>query len=257
MKHQLNRPRPGDARMENTVPKQDLSDAVVLLPTYNEIENLPRIVPAILEAAPVDVWILDDDSPDGTGALADQLAAEHARVRVTHRSAKEGLGKAYLDGFRHALDAGYQKILEMDADFSHPPSVLPELLRLTDDFDLALGSRWVPGGGVKNWPLHRKILSRGGSLYARWWLGVKPKDLTGGFKCFRREVLEAIELDDVSASGYAFQIEMTYRAIRKGFRVAETPIVFVERELGVSKMSRSIVWEAILQVPKFRFAIRS
>ncbi|MEO1481179.1 MAG: polyprenol monophosphomannose synthase [Myxococcota bacterium] len=234
-----------------------MSDSVVLLPTYNEIENLPRIVPAILDAAPVDVWILDDNSPDGTGALADALAAENSRVRVAHRPQKEGLGKAYLDGFRRALDAGYSKILEMDADFSHPPSVLPELLRLTDEYDIALGSRWVPGGGVENWPLHRKFLSQGGSLYARLWLGVPYRDLTGGFKCFRREVLEAVDLDDVATSGYAFQIEMTYRALKKGFRVVETPITFVEREQGVSKMSRAIVWEAILRVPRFRFEIGS
>lgn len=234
-----------------------MSDSVVLLPTYNEIENLPRIVPAILDAAPVDVWILDDNSPDGTGALADELAANNPRVRVAHRPQKQGLGKAYLDGFQRALDAGYAKILEMDADFSHPPSVLPELIRLTDEFDIALGSRWVPGGGVENWPLHRKFLSQGGSLYARLWLGVPYRDLTGGFKCFRREVLEAIDLDEVATSGYAFQIEMTYRALKKGFRVVETPITFVEREQGVSKMSRAIVWEAILRVPRFRFEIDS
>lgn len=243
--------------MSGGAPSTRASDAVVLLPTYNEIDNLSRIVPAILDAAPVDVWILDDNSPDGTGAVADALARAHTRVRVTHRPEKQGLGRAYLDGFRRALDAGYAKILEMDADFSHPTSALPELLRLTDDYDVALGSRWVDGGGVENWPMHRKILSRGGSLYARLFLGVPVRDLTGGYKCFRREVLEAIDLDAVTTSGYAFQIEMTYRALQKGFRVVETPITFVEREQGVSKMSRAIVWEAILRVPRFRLEIRS
>jgi dolichol-phosphate mannosyltransferase len=226
------------------------------MPTYNERENLPRIVPAILDAAPVDVWILDDNSPDGTGAAADLLAETHQRVRVTHRSSKEGLGAAYLDGFRRALDAGYDRILEMDADFSHPPHALPELLRLADDYDLVLGSRYVRGGGTENWPWYRKALSRGGSLYARIWLGVSIRDLTGGFKCFRREVLEAIDLDAVQATGYAFQIEMTYRAMRKGFRVAEAPITFVERAEGTSKMSRRIMLEALVTVPRMRFGIR-
>ncbi|MEK7705254.1 MAG: polyprenol monophosphomannose synthase [Myxococcota bacterium] len=229
--------------------------AVVLLPTYNERENLPRIVPAILEAAPVDVWILDDNSPDGTGAIAAELAAANPRVRVAHRPAREGLGRAYLDGFRRALDAGYERILEMDADFSHPPRYLPEMLRLADSYDLVLGSRWVRGGGVVNWPWRRRLLSRGGSLYARLMLGVGIRDLTGGFKCFRREVLSALDLDAVRTTGYAFQIEMTYRALRKGFRVVETPITFVEREQGVSKMSGRIVREAILRVPLLRFGV--
>ncbi len=248
---------PASDSREKTASKTPVSEAVVLLPTYNEIENLARIVPAILDAAPVDVWILDDNSPDGTGVVADELAESNPRVRVTHRPGKQGLGRAYLDGFRRSLNAGYAKVLEMDADFSHPTSALPELLRLTDEYDLALGSRWVPGGGVENWPLHRKILSRGGSLYARMLLGVPIRDLTGGYKCFRREVLEALDLDAVGTSGYAFQIEMTYRALQKGFRVVETPITFVERDQGVSKMSRAIVWEAILRVPRFRLEIRS
>jgi dolichol-phosphate mannosyltransferase len=230
--------------------------AVVLLPTYNEIENLPRIVPAILEAAPVDVMILDDNSPDGTGSLADEFAAKEPRVKVVHRAGKEGLGAAYLDGFRRALAAGYERILEMDADFSHPPGNLPELLRLSDDYDLVLGSRWVKGGGTKNWPLSRQIISRMGSLYARTVLGVPIRDLTGGFKCFRREVLEGIDLNSIKTTGYAFQIEMTYRAIQRGFKVVESPIIFVEREQGVSKMSRRIVVEAVLKVPRLRFERR-
>lgn len=231
------------------------TSAVVLLPTYNEKENLANIVPAILAAAPLDVWILDDNSPDGTGAIAQQLADTSNRVHVTHRAEKQGLGRAYLDGFRRALDAGYDLIIEMDADFSHPPTKLPEFLRLAESYDLVLGSRWVDGGGVANWPLPRRLLSRGGSLYARWCLGVSIKDLTGGFKCFRREVLEALDLSEITTSGYAFQIEVTYRAIRKGFSVVETPITFVEREYGVSKMSRAIIWEAVRRVPRLRLEI--
>ncbi len=231
-------------------------DAVVLLPTYNERENLPRIVPAILDAAPVDVWILDDNSPDGTGKLADELTAKHPRVHVAHRPGKEGLGKAYLDGFRRALGAGYSRILEMDADFSHPPRYINDLLALADTHDVVLGSRWVNGGGTENWPLHRQVISRAGSLYARTVLGVGIKDLTGGFKCFNRRVLEAIDLDSVQSTGYAFQIEMTYRALKRGFTVVETPIIFVEREQGASKMSRRIVFEAVARVPKLRAEIR-
>ena len=230
--------------------------SVVLLPTYNERENLSQIVPAILTAAPVDVWVLDDNSPDGTGAIADSLAAAEPRVRVTHRPQKQGLGAAYLDGFRRALDAGYERILEMDADFSHPPAALIDLLRLAENNDLVLGSRWVRGGGTQNWPWHRKLISRGGSLYARTLLGVSIRDLTGGFKCFRREVLAALDLDRVKTTGYAFQIELTYRAIKKGFRVVETPFLFVERAEGVSKMSRRIVIEALLKVPLLRLEVR-
>jgi dolichol-phosphate mannosyltransferase len=226
--------------------------AVVLLPTYNEIDNLGRIVPAILEAATVDILILDDNSPDGTGALADHLAQAHDRVHVVHRAGKEGLGAAYLAGFRHALDRGYTSILQMDADFSHPPTHLGEMLRLSKMYDVVLGSRWVPGGGTQNWPVSRQIISKMGSFYARTVLGLSVKDLTGGFKCFRREVLEQIDFAHIHSTGYAFQIEMTYRAIRLGFRVHETPILFVERAQGVSKMSHSIVGEAILGVPKMR-----
>lgn len=231
--------------------------AVVLLPTYNERENIERIVPAILAAATIDVCIIDDNSPDGTGAQADALAAQNPRVQVIHRPGKQGLGRAYLDGFRWALDRGYERVLEMDADFSHPPRFLPELLRLSATNDLVLGSRWVKGGGTENWPLSRQFISRGGSLYARLWLGVGIRDLTGGFKCFRREVLLAMDLDRIHTSGYAFQIEMTYRAIKKGFHVVETPITFVERREGVSKMSRHIAIEAVLAVPRLRFAVRA
>lgn len=231
------------------------STTVVLVPTFNERDNVKRIVPAILAAAPVDVCVIDDSSPDGTGVLADELARADGRVHVLHRPAKQGLGRAYLAGFRWALDCGYQRVVEMDADFSHQPRYLPKLMALCDSHDVALGSRWVADGGTERWPLSRQLISRAGSLYARAWLGVPLRDLTGGFKCFRREVLESLDLDAIGSTGYAFQIEVTYRALRHGFRVAELPIVFVERESGVSKMSRRIVIEAILRVPLLRFTI--
>jgi dolichol-phosphate mannosyltransferase len=229
--------------------------ALVVLPTYDEAENLPAIVPAILAAAPeLDVLVVDDASPDGTGALADRLAAAHpGRVRVLHRARKEGLGRAYLAGFGQALGLGYGRVLEMDADFSHEPSRLPALLAASRDADLVLGSRWVEGGGTGNWGLGRRLLSRAGSLYARAVLGLGVRDLTGGFKCFRREVLEALDLGSVTSTGYAFQIELTWRAIRRGFRVVEVPIVFVDRRVGKSKMSRAIVFEALWRVWRIRF----
>ncbi len=226
--------------------------ACVVLPTYNERENVPQIVPAILAAAPgLDVLIVDDNSPDGTGALADQLAARDPRVRVLHRACKEGLGRAYLAGFAEALQRGYGRILEMDADFSHDPARLPALL--ATDADLVLGSRYVPGGGTVNWGLGRRLLSKGGSLYARTILGISIRDLTGGFKCFRRRVLESLDLASVRSSGYAFQIELTYRALKRGFSVREVPIVFTDRLVGKSKMSRRIVAEALWMVWRIRF----
>ncbi|MCC6807881.1 MAG: polyprenol monophosphomannose synthase [Deltaproteobacteria bacterium] len=225
---------------------------MVLIPTYNEADNVQPIVRAVLAAAPVDVMVLDDNSPDGTGVLAEALATNDPRVRVLHRPKKEGLGRAYLEGMAQALAAGYTRICEMDADFSHPPSVLPKLLAASERVDLVLGSRNVPGGGTKNWPLHRRLISRGGSLYARTILGVPVRDLTGGFKVFHRRVLEAIDLPSVRSNGYAFQIEMTYRTVRRGFSIEEVPFVFVERESGVSKMSRGIVLEAVLMCPKLR-----
>ena len=226
--------------------------ACVVLPTYNERENLPSIVPAILAAAPqVDVLVVDDNSPDGTGALADALASKDPRVRVLHRARKEGLGRAYLAGFAEALSRGYGRILEMDADFSHDPARLPELL--ASGKDLALGSRYVEGGGTVNWGLGRRVLSQGGSLYARLILGIPVRDLTGGFKCFRRQVLESIDLPSVRSTGYAFQIELTYRALKRGFSVGEVPIVFADRRVGKSKMNRRIVAEALWMVWKIRF----
>ena len=228
--------------------------ALVCLPTYEERENLAPIVAGILAATPdVDVLVIDDNSPDGTGRLADELAAREPRVHVLHRAGKQGLGRAYLAGFDWALARGYAYVLEMDADFSHDPRYLPVLLgRARTDADLVLGSRYVPGGGTVNWGVGRKLISRGGSLYARTILGVRVRDLTGGFKCFRREVLEAIDLPTVECSGYAFQIELTYRALRRGFRVVEVPIVFADRRVGQSKMSRRIVLEAVRKVWSIR-----
>jgi dolichol-phosphate mannosyltransferase len=230
--------------------------ALVCLPTYNEAENVRPMTAAILAAAPaVEILVVDDASPDGTGRIADELAAAEPRIHVLHRAGKEGLGKAYLAAFAWALARDYGLILEMDCDFSHDPKYLPGMLAAAGgDADLVLGSRYVPGGGTVNWGLGRKIMSRGGSLYARTILGLRVRDLTGGFKCFRREVLEAIDLGTVECSGYAFQVELTYRAVRRGFRVAEIPIVFEDRRVGQSKMSRRILFEAIRKVWSIRFS---
>ncbi|MGB8933157.1 MAG: polyprenol monophosphomannose synthase [Anaeromyxobacteraceae bacterium] len=228
---------------------------IVCLPTYNEAENLRPMVAAILASVPhVDVLVVDDDSPDGTGRIADELAKADPRVKVLHRACREGLGKAYLAAFAWALARDYGLILEMDCDFSHDPKYLPGLLAAAEQADVVLGSRYVPGGGTVNWGLGRKIMSRGGSLYARTILGLSIRDLTGGFKCFRREVLEAIDLATVECSGYAFQIELTYRAVRRGFRVQELPIVFEDRRVGYSKMSRRILLEAVRKVWSIRLS---
>jgi dolichol-phosphate mannosyltransferase len=230
-----------------------MNRALVCLPTYNEAENVGPITEAILAATPeVDVLVIDDNSPDGTGKLADAIAAREPRVQVLHRAGKEGLGKAYLAGFDWALRRGYELVLEMDADFSHDPKYLPAMLAAAGEADLVLGSRNIPGGGTVNWGIGRKIISRGGSLYARTILGIPVRDLTGGFKCFHRKVLEAIDLPSVECSGYAFQIELTYRTLRKGFKVKEIPIVFVDRRVGQSKMSRRIVLEALGKVWSIR-----
>ncbi|MBA3366550.1 MAG: polyprenol monophosphomannose synthase [Actinobacteria bacterium] len=233
-----------------------VSPILICLPTYNERPNLEPMVRAILNVIPEHgrVLVIDDSSPDGTGALADRLAAETGRVDVLHRPRKEGLGRAYLAGFRHALAGPAELIVEMDCDFSHDPADLPRLLATADDADVVLGSRYVRGGSVGNWGLARRVLSAGASVYARMMLGVEIRDLTGGFKCYRRRVLEEIDLDAIASLGYAFQIETTYRALRRGFRVVEIPITFVERRVGGSKMSRSIVLEAILKVPALRLA---
>jgi dolichol-phosphate mannosyltransferase len=228
--------------------------AVVCLPTYNELENLEPMLRALGDKD-VRVLVIDDNSPDGTGELADRLAQELDYVDVLHRERKEGLGPAYLAGFHRALSDGAELVLEMDCDFSHDPNDVPRLLAAVEHgADLALGSRYVPGGGVRNWGLVRRLISEGGSLYARVLLGVKVQDLTGGFKCYRRGVLEAIDLDAVDSKGYAFQIETTYRALRAGFKVVEVPITFADREVGGSKMSKAIVAEAIWKVPGLRLA---
>jgi dolichol-phosphate mannosyltransferase len=230
-------------------------DVWVILPTYNEAENLERIVGAVLEHLPASrrVLIVDDNSPDGTGEIADRLAEGNESIAVLHRRRKEGLGPAYLAGFRVALDGGAERVIEMDADFSHDPSYLPRLIEATERADLAIGSRYVPGGGITDWGPTRRLISRGGSAYARAALGLPIKDLTGGFKCFRRIVLETIDLDTIEARGYAFQVETTYRAIKAGFRVVEVPITFKDRTDGTSKMSKAIVAEAMWRVPAMRF----
>jgi dolichol-phosphate mannosyltransferase len=226
--------------------------AVVCLPTYNERENLERMVAALADKG-VSVLVIDDNSPDGTGRLADELAARNAHVHVLHRERKEGLGPAYLAGFRRVLeDPEAELVLEMDADFSHDPNDVPRLIETARDADLVLGSRYVEGGSVGSWGLIRRFISAGGSFYARVLLGVGVRDLTGGFKCFRREVLETLDLDAIDSRGYAFQIETTYRALRAGFHVVEVPIRFVDREEGGSKMSRSIVFEGFWKVPVLR-----
>ncbi len=229
---------------------------MVCLPTYDERENLEPMLRALGEVLGPDdrVLVIDDNSPDGTGELADSLAAELEAVEVLHRPRKEGLGPAYLAGFRRALELGAELVVEIDCDFSHDPADVPRLLDAAKGADLVLGSRYVPGGGVENWGAVRRAISAGGSLYARLLLGVPVRDLTGGFKCFRRVVLETIDLDAIGSRGYAFQIETTYRALRHGFRVREIPIRFVDRKSGGSKMSRSIVLEAIWKVPLLRLA---
>jgi dolichol-phosphate mannosyltransferase len=230
---------------------------LLCLPTYDERENLAAMVEAlgsVRERTPIpgDVLVIDDSSPDGTGAIADELARERPWLHVLHRPGKEGLGRAYLAGFRWALARDYAYVLEMDCDFSHDPADLPRLVAAAKDADLVLGSRYVSGGGTRNWGLVRRIVSRAGSLYAQVLLGLRVRDLTGGFKCYRRAVLETIDLDAINSKGYAFQIETTYRAIRAGFRVVEVPIVFHERREGASKMSGRIALEAIWRVPQMR-----
>jgi len=227
---------------------------VVCLPTYNERENLERMVRALGEVLPdgASVLVIDDSSPDGTGEIADRLAGELPWVEVLHRPRKEGLGRAYVDGFRQALASGAELVLEMDCDFSHDPADVPRLIAAVEEgADLALGSRYVPGGGTANWGLVRRLISRGASIYTRTLL-MPIHDATGGFKCFRRRVLESIDLETIDAAGYVFQIETTYRALRKRFRVVEVPIRFADRTEGQSKMSRAIVLEAIWKVPRLR-----
>ena len=223
---------------------------LVIIPTYNEAENLPRIVPRVLEQGEeIDVLVVDDSSPDGTGEIADRLADEDPRVRVLHRPGKEGLGRAYLAGFRFGLEEGYHVLFEMDADFSHPPDALPGLAAKLDDADVVIGSRYVEGRvTVVNWPMTRLLVSYFGSIYARVITGMPVRDGTGGFNGWKRAVLEAVDLDRVQSNGYAFQIELKFRAWRAGFRLVESPILFTERDTGSSKMSKKIVREAVWRV---------
>ena len=231
-------------------------DSIVIIPTYNEVDNIEAISKAVLAVDKrIDVLIVDDNSPDGTGAKADNLALQELRIHVLHRQTKKGLGRAYLAGFEWALAKSYRYIFEMDSDFSHNPCFLPLFFKEMDaGADLVLGSRYVKGGGTVNWGLMRRIISRGGSFYARSILGLPIKDLTGGFKCFRRETLENLDLCNVRSTGYSFQVELTYRAINRGFNVREVPIVFEDRRVGKSKMSKKIFFEAVIMVVKLRFS---
>ncbi len=227
---------------------------IVVVPTYNERENIEELINKVLSVSPIiDILIVDDNSPDGTGEIVDRMAKENSRIKVIHRPGKMGLGSAYVEGFKYALKEGYDFIMEMDADFSHNPEDIPRFIEKIKEYDLVIGSRYINGVSVVNWPISRLFLSYFANIYARFITGVPIKDLTGGFKCFRREVLEAIDLDSIMSDGYAFQIEMNYRAYKKGFRITEIPIIFIERRAGASKMSKKIVWEAFWLVWKLRF----
>ena len=229
---------------------------LVLLPTYNEADNVEIMVRDIRAYLDTDVLVIDDNSPDGTGEIADRLAAEDDRVKVLHREGKQGLGTAYLAGFDYAIEHDYQRVFEMDADFSHPPWDLPRLVEATRDAKLAIGSRYVPGGSTIGWDLKRRLLSRGANFYARTILGMRVKDVTAGYRCFDVDALRNLDLSSVHAEGYAFQVEMAYRMIRAGHRIAEIPIHFTDRRLGASKMDGRIAREAIWLVPKLRFRVR-
>jgi dolichol-phosphate mannosyltransferase len=231
---------------------------VTIIPTYNEIQSLPLTVSRLRKAVPeADVLVVDDNSPDGTGELADKMAAEDPAIHVLHRRGKEGLGAAYVAGFKWGLENGYDVLVEMDADGSHQPEELPRLLgALKQGADMVKGSRWVPGGKVVNWPLHRKLLSQGGSLYSRILLGVSIRDITGGFNAFHANTLRQIELDSVESVGYCFQVDLTWKTLKRGLTVREVPITFVEREYGQSKMSGNIVLESILLVTKWGLSAR-
>lgn len=228
--------------------------ACIIIPTYNEKENIEKIIPAVLEKDErISVLIVDDNSPDGTGEIADRMADENPRILVLHREKKEGLGQAYISGFKFTLDKDFDYIFEMDADFSHDPKFLPDFLEAIKDYDLVLGSRYIKGVNVINWPMSRLLLSYYANFYTRIVTGLPLKDATGGFKCFRRKVLEAINFDEVRSNGYSFQIEMSFRAFKKGFKIKEIPIVFTDRAEGTSKMSKKIVREAVWMVWRLRF----
>ncbi|MFF1837491.1 polyprenol monophosphomannose synthase [Streptomyces sp. NPDC058231] len=235
-----------------------LGRALVIIPTYNEAENIKPIVTRVRAAVPdVDILVADDNSPDGTGKVADELAAADSQVQVLHRKGKEGLGAAYLAGFRWGIDHGYGVLVEMDADGSHQPEELPRLLTALKGADLVLGSRWVPGGRVVNWPKSREMISRGGSTYSRLLLGVRTRDVTGGYRAFRAETLKGIGLDEVASQGYCFQVDLARRTIDAGYHVVEVPITFVDREVGDSKMSRDILVEALWRVTAWGVAART
>lgn len=226
---------------------------LVIIPTYNEKENIHKIIPLVLEQdQDIEVLVVDDNSPDGTGKLVEEIQSSNPRIKLIRREKKSGLGTAYLAGFKYALENGYNYIFEMDSDFSHDPSYIPDFLKAIEDSDLVLGSRYIKGVNVVNWPITRLLLSFYANVYARWVTGLPVKDSTGGFKCFKSEVLEKIGLDNIHSNGYAFQIEMSFRAWRKGFRIKEIPIIFVDRRAGESKMSKKIVREAIWMVWKLR-----
>ena len=236
----------------------ELGRILVIIPTYNEAENIEPIVARVRTSVPeAHILVADDNSPDGTGELADKLAAADEHVHVLHRKGKEGLGAAYIAGFGWGLDNGYGVLVEMDADGSHQPEELPRLLDALGSADLVLGSRYVKGGAVRNWPKHREVLSRGGNIYTRLAIGVPLADATGGYRAFRRETLEGIGLDQVASAGYCFQVDLAWRALKKGFRVVEVPITFIERERGTSKMSQAIVVEAMLKVGRWGVAHRA
>ncbi len=230
---------------------------LIVIPTYNEAENIEPLIEEILETVPdVNILVVDDSSPDGTGEIVEGLAKKDNRINLLSRTKKEGLGRAYVAGFKWALNHGYDIICQMDSDFSHQPRHLPTFFDTIKECDVVLGSRYIPGGETEGWPLRRKLLSKGGNLYARTILGLPFSDLTGGFKCFRQKVLKAINLDEVGAQGYAFQMEMTYRAFKKGFKIKEIPIVFPDRLRGESKLSGSIFWESLAIPWRLRFGIK-
>jgi dolichol-phosphate mannosyltransferase len=240
-------------------PPESAEPVWVVIPTYNEAETIESIVEAVRERLPErrGILVVDDASPDGTGEIADRLSDDHEEVEVLHRTAKRGLGPAYLAGFRDVLERGAMRVVQMDADFSHDPGDVPRLVDATGGADLAIGSRYAPGGRILDWGSSRKAISRWGSAYARTVLGLRVRDMTSGFKCWRRGALEAIDLGSVGSEGYAFQVEMTYRAVRAGLEVAEVPITFRDRRVGESKMTGSIVSEAALKVPALRFSRRA
>jgi dolichol-phosphate mannosyltransferase len=241
--------------LKNQPQRENHMKTLIIIPTYNEIENLPSLLRGIFASAPeTDVLVVDDNSPDGTGQLIEAMCEQDSRMHIIHRPGKLGLGTAYIAGFKYAIAHQYDAAFEMDADFSHDPRHLPDFLVAIKSADLVIGSRYIPGGGTPNWSPGRRLISGSGNIFARFVLQLPVQDCTGGFRCYRRHVLEAIDLDSVRSRGYAFQVEMTYRVLNKGFAVVETPIIFVDRRLGQSKMSRSIVLEAFTYVLKTRFS---